>query len=131
MVYLLDTNLVIGLLKARDQQIVDAVKRHRAEEMMISSVVLHELCFGAHQSSQRAESLRAIERLAFPKLPFDCEDGREAGRIRAHLRGLGTPIGPYDVLIAGQALRRGLTVVTANLREFERVPGLRYEDWSC
>ena len=128
--YLLDTNLVIGLMKAKEQGIVNAVKRHRVDEMMISSLVMHELYFGAYQSSQRDESLRAIERLAFPLLPFDSEDGCEAGRIRAYLRGLGKPIGPYDVLLAGQALRRGLIVVTANLREFERVPGLRCEDWS-
>ena len=130
MAYLLDTNLVIGLLKAKDQSIFDAVKRHRSEEMMISSVVMHELYFGAYQSSRQDESLKAIERLAFPLLLFDSEDGREAGRVRAYLRGLGKPIGPYDVLLAGQALRRGLIVVTANLREFTRVPGLECEDWS-
>ena len=130
MAYLLDTNLVIGLLNAKDQSIFDAVKRHRSEEMMISSVVMHELYFGAYQSSRQDESLKAIERLAFPLLLFDSEDGREAGRVRAYLRGLGRPIGPYDVLLAGQALRRGLIVVTANLREFTRVPGLKCEDWS-
>ena len=64
-------------------------------------------------------------------MAFDPEDARAAAEIRADLKRKGTPIGPYDVLIAGQSLARGLTVVTANLREFERVEGLKVEDWTA
>ena len=60
---------------------------------------------------------------------FDCEDAREAGEIRAVLEASGQPIGPYDTLIAAQARRRRATLATLNVREFERVPGLRVEDW--
>ena len=71
-----------------------------------------------------------VDALQFPVLEFDQEDARQAGEIRAHLASKGTPIGPYDVLIAGQAKARNLTLVTHNTTEFQRVEGLRVEDWS-
>jgi tRNA(fMet)-specific endonuclease VapC len=67
--------------------------------------------------------------LDFKVLGFDANDARHAGQVRASLAAAGTPIGPYDVLIAGQALARNLTLVTSNVREFRRVPGLRVKDW--
>jgi tRNA(fMet)-specific endonuclease VapC len=70
-----------------------------------------------------------IDALQFVMLEFDKEDARQAGEIRALLASEGTPIGPYDVLIAGQAVARDMILVTQNTREFERVPGLRFEDW--
>jgi tRNA(fMet)-specific endonuclease VapC len=70
-----------------------------------------------------------VDALRFAVLEFDQEDGRQAGEIRAHLASKGTPIGPYDVLIAGQAKARKLTLVTHNTIEFKRVPGLKVEDW--
>jgi len=70
-----------------------------------------------------------IDRLFFEILDFDPEDARHAGEVRAQLALAGTPIGPYDVLIAGQALARSLTLVTHNMREFQRVVGLSIEDW--
>ena len=63
-------------------------------------------------------------------LPFDADDALAAGEVRTALELRGTPIGPYDVLIAGHALRHGATLVTANTREFSRVPGLMVEDWA-
>ena len=66
----------------------------------------------------------------FDVLAFDPDDAREAGDIRAALERTGTPIGPYDVLIAAQARRRGAMLATANTREFSRVPGLNLQDWS-
>jgi len=71
-----------------------------------------------------------VDRIAFEVIPFDASDAREAGAIRADLEAAGRPIGPYDLLIAGQARARGLILVTANCREFERVKGLDCEDWS-
>jgi hypothetical protein len=70
-----------------------------------------------------------VDALQFPVLEFDQEDARPAGEIRAHLPSKGMPIGPYDVLIAGQAKARKLTLVTHNTTEFTRVPGLKVEDW--
>jgi len=70
-----------------------------------------------------------VDALQFPVLEFDQEDARQAGEIRAHLASKGTPIGPFDVLIAGQAKARNLTLVTHNTSEFRRVEGLRVEDW--
>jgi len=128
--FLLDTNAVISLINQSDDSVARVVERHRRVDVVTSSIVIHELCFGAYKSSAVASNLRLIERLELTVLPFEPEDAREAGRLRALLAMRGTPIGPYDVLIAGQALRRGLVVVTANVREFARVPGLVCEDWS-
>ena len=89
----------------------------------------HELYYGAYKSGRPEENLARVEGLAFPVLEFDREDARSAGEVRARLSGAGTPIGPYDVLIAGQALARKLILLTHNRKEFERVPGLRLEDW--
>ena len=72
-----------------------------------------------------------VDRIAFEVIPFDASDAREAGAIRADLETIGRPIGPYDLLIAGQARARGLILVTANNREFQRVKGLDCEDWSA
>lgn len=93
-------------------------------------MVLHELYFGAYKSARVESNLAKLATLRFRVLQYTREDAREAARLRALLRASGTPIGPYDVLIAGQALQNGLTVITANVREFARVPGLRCEDWS-
>jgi len=128
--FLLDTNAVISLLNPAEDKVVRAVERHRRADIVTSSIVIHELCFGAYKSAAPSKNLKLIERLDLTVLQFEPEDAREAGRIRALLAMRGTPIDPYDVLIAGQALRHGLVVVTANVREFARVPGLASEDWS-
>jgi tRNA(fMet)-specific endonuclease VapC len=75
------------------------------------------------------QNVARVDALQFSVLEFDEEDARQAGQIRAHLASQGTPIGPYDVLIAGQAKARELTLVTHNTTEFQRVPGLKLEDW--
>ena len=130
MKYLLDSNTVIPLLNGRNPKVTAAVLGRPAEELCVSSMVMHELFYGAYKGARVEISLRSIQELQFAVLPFDVDDAQEAGRVRAQLATQGQIIGPYDLLIAGQALRRGLTVVTGNLREFERVPGLRCEDWS-
>jgi tRNA(fMet)-specific endonuclease VapC len=96
--------------------------------------VLHELWYGVAKSSRpeaNAAALVSFLNLALERWPFDEDDAREAGEIRAALARAGTPIGPYDALIAGQARRRGAILVTANQREFARVPGLKTEDWAA
>jgi tRNA(fMet)-specific endonuclease VapC len=95
----------------------------------IPAIVAHELFYGASKSRRAARNLALIEALQFAVLEFDKEDARRAGAIRALLASKGTPIGPHDVLIAGQAVARNLILVTHNAQEFGRVPGLRFEDW--
>lgn len=126
--YLLDSNVVIGIMKMR-ADLLAAVQAHHVSDCAISSLVLHELFFGAYKSERRDASLADVDLLSFPVLDFDRADARYAGQVRAALRSRGTPIGPYDVLIAGQALARGLILVTNNVGEFSRVEGLRVEDW--
>ena len=104
------------------------------ETVAASSVVLFELWFGAEKSARRDGNARKIEELLsspLQVLEFDALDAKEAGEIRASLSRAGTPIGPYDILIAAQARRRDALLVTANTREFARVPGLRIKDWTA
>jgi tRNA(fMet)-specific endonuclease VapC len=127
--YLLDANIVIALLNNATSTLARRVRREKPDEMAISAVVAHELFFGAFRSSRAAQNILLVDALQFAVLEFDKEDARQAGAIRALLAQNGTPIGPHDVLIAGQAVARNLILVTRNTGEFERVPGLRIEDW--
>jgi len=127
--YLLDANVVIALLKDTTSATARRVRRERIGDIAISAVVSHELFYGAFKSRRRIQNVAVIDALRFVVLEFDKEDARQAGEIRALLASEGTPIGPYDVLIAGQAVARDMILVTQNTREFERVPGLRFEDW--
>jgi tRNA(fMet)-specific endonuclease VapC len=128
--YLLDTNAVIAILNRVESKTFAAMMKQRSEDVATSSIVMHELFFGAYKSARQARNLSVLEALRLTTLDFDGDDAREAGRIRAQLSQAGRLIGPYDVLIAGQALRHRLILVTANVREFSRVPGLACEDWS-
>lgn len=128
--YLLDTNAVIAVLNTPDSPVGKRLREHRPREVCISSVVSHELYYGAFKSARQEQNVNLVDSLQFEVLAFDKEDSRKAGEIRALLAAQGAPIGPYDVLIAGQALARNLILVTNNLREFRRIPGLYVEDWS-
>lgn len=132
MTHLLDTNAVITLLAGRSDTLMARIEASAPGSLAVSAIVAHELWFGAYRSRKVAFNLETL-RLLFADLPvldLDREDARAAGEIRAELVRLGTPIGPYDVLIAGQAKARGFTLVTNNTGEFARVPGLRVEDWT-
>ena len=126
--YLLDTNAVIAVLKGSDTPL-SRMKAVAPQDVAISSIVAHELYYGAYRSSRVEENLSRVDRLRFRTLEFDRDDARCAGEIRAGLARDGIPIGPYDVLIAGQALSRSLILVTRNGREFSRIAGLKIEDW--
>lgn len=128
--YLLDTNLCIRVLRDRPAGLRERFNAE-AEGLCISTVVLAELLFGAARSARPAENRREVDRLAarLTVLPFDADAVDHAADIRAALAGEGRQIGGYDVLIAGHARSRGLVVVTGNLGEFQRVAGLRCEDW--
>ncbi|MBI1980038.1 MAG: type II toxin-antitoxin system VapC family toxin [Methylocystis sp.] len=128
--FLLDTNVVIRLLKGDDPSLAHRLRQHRPEDVALSSIVTHELYFGAYKSARVEANLARLGALRFEVLPFDFEDSIVAGEIRAKLRAKGVPIGPYDLLIAAHALGRGLVLVTSNVKEFGRVEGLEIEDWS-
>ncbi|HEX5325812.1 MAG TPA: type II toxin-antitoxin system VapC family toxin [Acetobacteraceae bacterium] len=130
MKYLLDANAVIGLLAGK-VGLVKRVHRHAPQDFGLSAIAAHELFFGACRSRRTAHNLARVEALRFAVLEFDKEDARQAGEIRAALAVAGTPIGPYDVLIAGQARARGLILITHNVGEFSRVSGLHVEDWEA
>lgn len=132
--YLLDTNAVIAVLNG------DAAVRKRLRNAMksgdifISSIALFELWYGVARSARRAENterLRVFLSGAVGHIPFDEDDAAIAGDIRFDLESIGIPIGPYDLLLAAQALRMGATVVTANVGEFSRVQGLAWENWKA
>jgi tRNA(fMet)-specific endonuclease VapC len=127
--YLLDANAIIALLNDTTSPIARRVRRHAPRDFGVSAVVIHELYYGAFKSQRVEENVARVDALQFSVLEFDEEDARQAGQIRAQLASKGTPIGPYDVLIAGQAKARELTLVTHNTTEFQRVPGLMLEDW--
>lgn len=131
MAYLLDTNAVIALLKGADTRIGRRVRMCQPAEVFVSSIVLHELFYGAFKSARTARNVALVDGLRFGALEFSREDARDAGEVRASLAAKGTPIGPYDVLIAGQARARGLVLITHNTDEFARVPGLLMEDWEA
>lgn len=128
--YLLDTNMLIYVVKNRPASARERFSRHHGQ-MAMSSVSLMELVYGAEKSAAPERNLRDIEGLAarLEVLPFDTAAATHAGRIRAALARAGTPIGPYDQMIAGHARSIGLTLVSNNPREFERVPGLLQENW--
>ena len=136
MSYLLDTNAVIALLKDEPAIFRKRLRRavSRGAALAVSSIVLYELWYGVARSARRrenAERLRVFLSGSIEVSAFDEEDAKTAGDLRATLEGAGTPIGPYDLLIAAQALRSGATLVTANVAEFTRVPDLQWQDWTA
>ena len=131
----LDTNIAIYVINRR----VPAVRHRLAEQLRLGTeiglpaIALFELRYGYARSDRREESDRLLAEFLAPGiaiLPFDAEDAAQAGDIRAYLESKGTPIGPFDYLIAAQARRRGAALVTLNRREFDRVPGLIVVDWA-
>ena len=133
---LLDTNVVIAVLNDRPPTVRTKLKTviESGERLTISALVLFKLRHGAERSVHPDRNHARIgDLLAGPLevLPLTSEDAEAAGTIRAYLAGKGTPIGPFDVLIAGQAKARDLPIVTANTREFERVPGLDVRNWGA
>ena len=128
--YMLDTNIIIYTMKNRPQQVKRRFEQHK-DQMCISSVTLGELIFGAEHSQQVELNLADIEAIVarLEVLPFDNKAAYHFGQIRAALYNIGRPIGPYDMMIAGQTRASGLTLITNNIKEFERVPGLILENW--
>ena len=128
--YILDTNICIYTIKNRPNQVREAFSRHQ-DQMCVSTVTAMELIYGAEKSAAPEKNLGVIEgflaRLAV--LDYDLHAAEHTGQLRAELGKQGKPIGAYDQMIAGHARSLGLILVTNNEREFERVPGLRMENW--
>lgn len=128
--YLLDTNVITAIIR-RHHGVGEKMRQLQKSDIVLSSIVLFEIHFGAAKATRGDFYRDMVARLEFTILAFEPKDAAESGRLRAELQRLGTPIGPYDTMIAGHALARNLTLVTHNTREFERVPGLRLEDWQA
>ncbi len=105
------------------------MRRRKPGQIGVSAIVIHELFYGAFKSARITQNLISVDSLRFEILEFNREDARHAGELRAQLARQGKPIGPYDILIAGQAMSRNLILVTHNTKEFGRVKGLRVETW--
>jgi tRNA(fMet)-specific endonuclease VapC len=127
---LLDTNTCIALMR-HHATVVKRLTATTPADCAISSITSYELFTGVEKCADPANELAKVSVLlaTITELEFDGEAARESGRIRALLEAKGCMIGPYDVLLAGHARSRGLTLVTANTAEFARVPGLKLENW--
>ena len=131
MIWLLDTNAWITYLKRKNDKLVGRVESGDPADMCLCSVVRFELLYGAYKGTQRHANLLLLAKLfgRFPSLPFSDVVADTAGEIRADLEKKGTPIGPFDLLIAATARCHDLIVVSANNHEFSRVPNLKLENW--
>lgn len=128
--YMLDTNICIYTIKNKPVQVRDAFTRLR-DQLCISTVTAMELIYGAEKSAEPAKNLAVVEGFLarLPVMDYDLRAAEHTGQLRAELQKQGRPIGPYDQMIAGHARSLGLILVTNNEREFERVHGLRKENW--
>jgi tRNA(fMet)-specific endonuclease VapC len=128
--YMLDTNICIYVIKNRPASLKQKFNR-LADQLCISAVTLSELYYGAEKSTRKDQNLEVIEAFTarLEVLPYADKASAHYGNIRTELELAGKPIGPYDLMIAAHARSEGLIVVTNNLREFERVAGLRVENW--
>lgn len=133
--YLLDTNACIALINGAEATVRRRFRRAVGKNhvMLLSSIVAAELWYGVGKSQRKESNTQRLEAFVAGPLEwaeFDEDDAREAGAVRAELESAGKPIGAYDVLLAGQARRRGARLVTSNAREFGRVRHLSWEDWT-
>ena len=131
MTWMLDTNACIRYLNGRSPELRDRLDALNESDIGVCSVVKAELFYGAARSTDPVRTLQKQQRFLdrFVSFPFDDPSAETYGRIRAHLEGQGLVIGPNDLLIAAIALALGVTLVTHNVAEFSRVPGLKIEDW--
>ena len=129
--YLLDTNIWIHFLNDTSAAITERIKAEDPASLYLTSINKAELVYGAYASDHVVNNMRKLDELfaTLQSLPFDDSCTDHYGRLRAYLKRIGRPIGANDMLISAIALANNLTVVTANIREFSRVPGLRFENW--
>ena len=132
MTYMLDTNICIYVMKKKPENVLRRFREELDGGICISSITLAELEYGMKHSSDPVKNEQALLRFLAPLsvLPFGAAAASEYGEVRAYLQSRGTPIGPLDMLIAAHARVEGMTLVTNNMREFERVPELDLENWA-
>ena len=132
MIYMLDTNICIYIIKKKPIQVFEKLISLNPGQVGISSITLAELQYGVAKSTNSKSNSEALEKFLVPLeiLEFDSLAAVEYGRIRTNLEKNGTPIGPMDLLIAANAIAENLVLVTNNEREFERVEGLKIENWT-
>ena len=130
--YLLDTNICAYLIRHKSPVVVQHLTQHPFTDIAVSSITVAELQYGVTKSAAPPQNQLALDHFLLPLtlIPFDETAAIQYGEIRTYLEAHGTPIGAMDLLIAAQALAFGLIVVTNNMREFSRVPGLIIEDWT-
>jgi tRNA(fMet)-specific endonuclease VapC len=128
--YLLDTNTCIAAMR-NHPMVLQRLTAVSPGDCAISTITSYELFTGVEKSAQPAKERAKVDLLiqTLHELPFDASAAMEAAQIRALLESQGQPIGPYDTLLAGQAMAASLVLVTANVKEFSRVPGLTVENW--
>jgi len=131
MAWLLDTDICSHAIRAKPPAIARRLSTKDPGAVMVSAVTVYEMVTGCEKSPARERLLKEVNAflVPFPKIPFTMEDAWRAGGVRAFLEKRGTPIGAHDILLAAQALTRGLTIVTNNIREFRRIKGLKLEIW--
>jgi tRNA(fMet)-specific endonuclease VapC len=129
--YLLDTNICIYLIKKRPPEVLEQFRLHPPQDVAISAITLFELEYGVQKSQhiQRTQDTLARFLLPLTILDVDRPAATDAAVIQASLEKIGTPIGPYDLLIAGLARSRNMTLVTNNTKEFARIDNLHLENW--
>lgn len=128
--YILDTNICIYVIKNYPPELLERFNA-LAEQLCISAITYGELHYGAEKSGRRLQNLQAIEHFSarLDILPFSAKAAAHYGQVRAELERAGTPVGPHDMLIGAHARSEGLITVTNNRREFDRIQGLRVENW--
>ncbi len=129
---MLDTNICIYLIKQKPPEVLNRFREYQVGDIAISSITLAELRYGVAKSGYREKNTKALDEFIMPLeiLSFDEEATQAYGEIRAALEKLGTPIGSMDLLIAAHAVSLGVTLVTNNTKEFDRVHGLSVVDWT-
>jgi tRNA(fMet)-specific endonuclease VapC len=132
MKFMLDTNICIYLIKRQPEAVLERFASHPVGDIGISVITLAELEYGASKSSNPFRNREALEQFVLPLeiAPFDRPATLTYGKIRALLEKKGRPIGSMNMLIAAHALSLGARLVTNNVKEFRRVPGLRVENWT-
>ncbi|MDR0827117.1 MAG: type II toxin-antitoxin system VapC family toxin [Desulfovibrio sp.] len=128
---LLDTNICIYMMKNNPPEVRKHFERFSPGEVCISSITVAELRYGVEKSAARERNASALEAFLLPLeiISFDLNDALAYGNIRTNLKRQGTPIGSMDMLIAAQSVVRELTLITNNIKEFQRIPSLRCENW--
>ena len=129
--YMLDTNICIYAIKKQPAKVFAALRAHEAKGIVISSITAAELWYGVAKSESRKNATALREFLSpFEIMSFDDKAAERYGSVRAKLESSGLPIGPLDTQIVAHALTLGVTLVSNNLREFERVAGLKLANWA-